>query len=316
NKVCASGLRAIALADALIRAGDVQVAVAGGMESMSNVPHALPGLRRGQRLGDATVVDLLQYDGLLCAFYGVHMGVHGSRVAGEYGVSREEQDRWALRSHQRALAAQAAGWWAEEITPVAVPGGEPALVERDEGPRPDTSLARLAQLPPVFTPDGTITAGNAPGLNDGAAAVVLMAEEAARAYGCQPLAYLRGYAEVGAQAPYLATVPALAVQRLLSKTGVRLSDIRLWEINEAFAAVVLTSLRLLGCAEDSVNVNGGAIALGHPLGASGARLVVTLVHELRRRGGGLGVVALCSGGAQGDAMLLEVLPPAGSAYGR
>ncbi|MCL6636559.1 MAG: acetyl-CoA C-acetyltransferase [Alicyclobacillus sp.] len=309
NKVCASGLHAIALADAWIRAGDVRVAVAGGMESMSNAPFALPELRRGQRLGDAAAVDLLLHDGLRCAFHGVHMGVHGGQAAQELSISREEQDRWALRSHQRALAAQAAGWWAEEITPVEVPGRTPTRVDWDEGPRADTSLARLAQLPPAFTPDGTITAGNAPGLNDGAAAVVLMAEETARAYGCTPLAYVRGYAEAGAEASSLATMPALAVQRLLKKTGVRLSDIRLLEINEAFAAVVLTCLRLLGCSEESVNVNGGAIALGHPLGASGARLVVTLVHELRRRGGGLGVVALCSGGAQGDAMLLEVLPP-------
>ncbi|WP_029422238.1 acetyl-CoA C-acetyltransferase [Alicyclobacillus macrosporangiidus] len=307
NKVCASGLRAVTLADALIRAGDIRAAVAGGMESMSNAPYALPGARKGLRMGDGVVVDLMTHDGLTCAFHQVHMAALGSRVAKEYGISREAQDAWALRSHQRAVAAIQAGRLAEEIVPVTVEDRKGTYVVRDdEAPRPDTSLEKLAALPPVFDPDGTITAGNAPGVNDGAAALVLMSEDYARETGRRPLAYLLGYAEVAAEAAYIATTPGLAIQKLLHKTGYRLKDIDLFEVNEAFAAVVLTSGQMVGWDESKVNVNGGAIALGHPIGASGARILTTLIYELRRRGGGLGIAAICSGAAQGDAVLVEV----------
>ncbi|MFC4767453.1 acetyl-CoA C-acetyltransferase [Effusibacillus consociatus] len=308
NKVCASGMRAVTLGDQIIRAGDADVIVAGGMESMSNAPYALPNGRWGMRMGDAPVIDLMTYDGLRCAFYDVHMAVHGSNVAAEYGITREAQDAWALRSHQRAVAAIEAGRLADEIVPVEVPGkkGSVTLVDTDEAPRRDTSLEKLAGLPPVFKQDGTITAGNAPGVNDGAAALLLMSEERAEAEGKKPLATILGHAEVGAEAPYIATTPGLAIQKLLQKTGYQISDIELFEVNEAFAAVTLTSGHIVGWDEEKVNVNGGAIAFGHPIGASGARIIGALVHELRRRGGGLGIAAICSGAAQGDAILVRV----------
>jgi acetyl-CoA C-acetyltransferase len=308
NKVCASGMRAITLADQIIRAGDAEVIVAGGMESMSNAPYILPGVRNGLRMGDGKVVDLMVHDGLTCSFHGVHMAVHGSTVAAEYEIAREAQDAWALRSHQRAIAAIESGRMAEEIVPVEVPGkkGAVTVVDTDEAPRKDTSLEKLAKLPPVFTKDGSITAGNAPGVNDGAAALVLMSEERAKAEGLKPLATILGHVQVGAEAPYIATTPGLAIQKLLAKTGYKLEEIDLFEVNEAFAAVTLTSGKLVGWDEEKVNVNGGAIALGHPIGASGARIVGTLVHELKRRGGGLGIAAICSGAAQGDAILLKV----------
>jgi acetyl-CoA C-acetyltransferase len=310
NKVCASGLRAVTLADALIRAGDIRVAVAGGMESMSNAPYALKGARNGLRMGDGVVIDLMIHDGLQCAFHNVHMAVHGSRVAKEYGITREMQDAWALRSHQRAIAAMQAGRFAEEIVPVTVETKKQTItVAQDEAPRADTSLEKLAALPPVFTKDGTITAGNAPGVNDGAGALVVMSEEYARETGRTPLAYILGYAEVAAEAAYIATTPGLAIQKLLAKTGYSISDIDLFEVNEAFAAVTLTSGKLVGWDEEKVNVNGGAVALGHPIGASGARILMHLVYELRRRGGGLGIAAICSGAAQGDAVLVEVPKP-------
>ncbi|WP_018133030.1 acetyl-CoA C-acetyltransferase [Effusibacillus pohliae] len=307
NKVCASGMRAVTLADQIIRSGDADVVVAGGMESMSNAPYALPNGRWGMRMGDGPLLDLMIYDGLRCAFHDVHMAVHGSVVAAEFGITREAQDAWALRSHQRAIAAIEAGRMAEEIVPVEVPGKKGAtVVDTDEAPRRDTSLEKLAALPPVFKQDGTITAGNAPGVNDGAAALVLMSEERAKAEGKQPLAKILGHAEVAAEAPYIATTPALAIQKLLQKTGYQLSGIDLFEVNEAFAAVTLTSGKIIGWDEEKVNVNGGAIALGHPIGASGARIIGALVYELRRRGGGLGIAAICSGAAQGDAILLRV----------
>jgi len=307
NKVCASGLRAVTLADALIRAGDVKVAVAGGMESMSNAPYYLPGARWGQRMGDGVVIDLMTHDGLQCAFHNVHMAVLGSQVAAEYGISREEQDRFALRSHQRALAAMDSGRMADEIVPVTVQTKRDTLVvDTDEAPRRDTSLARLAALSPVFTNEGTVTAGNAPGVNDGAGALVVMSEDYAKETGKQPMAYILGYSQVAAQAAYIATTPGLAIQKLLAQTGRTLADIDLFEVNEAFAAVTLTAGKMLGWDEDKVNVNGGAVALGHPIGASGSRILTTLIYELRRRGGGLGIAAICSGAAQGDAVLIEV----------
>ncbi|MBO8165349.1 MAG: acetyl-CoA C-acetyltransferase [Brevibacillus sp.] len=308
NKVCASGMRAVTLADQIIRVGDGEIIVAGGMESMSNAPYALPRARYGFRMGDVEVKDLMMYDGLTCPFDQVPMAVHGSNVAEEYGITRQMQDKWAYRSQRRAAEAVAGGRFAEEIVPVTVPRkkGEPYTIDRDEAPRPDTTLEVLAKLPPVYKQDGTITAGNAPGINDGAAAMVLMSEAKAHSLGIRPLATILGHAQVAAEAPYIATTPGLAINKLLEKTGVQLHEIDLFEVNEAFAAVLLTSGKIVGWDEEKVNVNGGAIALGHPIGASGARIIITLIHELRRRGGGLGIAAICSGAAQGDAILLQV----------
>ncbi len=311
NKVCASGLKAVTLADTLVRAGDLEVAVAGGMESMSNAPHIVQGTRTGLRMGDARFIDLMVHDGLECAFHGEHMAALTNRVAKEYNISREEQDRWAFRSHERALAAMDSGKFAEEIVPVDIQEKKQIrTVSQDEGPRRDTSLEKLSRLDPIFAADGTITAGNAPGVNDGAGALVVMSEEYAQRTGRQPMARILGYAEAGTEAAYIAVAPALAIQKLLKKTGYRLKDIDLLEVNEAFAAVILTSGQMLGWDESKVNVNGGAVALGHPIGASGARILMTLIYELRRRGGGRGIAAICSGGAQGDAVLLEVPPQA------
>ncbi len=307
NKVCASGLRAVTLADALIRAGDIKTAVAGGMESMSNAPYILPKVRTGLRMGDGVVIDLMVHDGLTCAFHNVHMAVHGSTVAKEYGIDREAQDEWSLRSHRLAIAAIDEGRFKEEIVPVTISSKKGTLVvELDESPRRDTSLEKLAGLSPVFTTDGSVTAGNAPGVNDGAGALVVMDAAYAMETGRKPLAYIHGYAEAAAEAAYIATTPGLAIDKLLKKTGYRLKDIDLFEVNEAFAAVTLTSEKMLGLDVNKVNVNGGAVALGHPIGATGARILMTLMYELRRRGGGLGIAAICSGAAQGDAVLIEV----------
>lgn len=308
NKVCASGMRAVTMGDQIIRSGDAQIIVAGGMESMSNAPYALPQARYGLRMGDSAVTDLMMHDGLTCPFEAVPMAIHGSNVAAEYGITREAQDRWAYISQQRTAEAVSAGKLAEEIVPVPVPQrkGDPRLVSVDEAPRPETTLEGLAKLPPVYKKDGTITAGNAPGINDGAATMVLMSEGKAAELGVKPLATIIGHAQAGAEAPYIATTPGLAIQKLLAKTGVSLDQIDLFEVNEAFAAVVLTSGQIVGWDENKVNVNGGAIALGHPIGASGVRIVMSLIYELRRRGGGLGIAAICSGAAQGDAILLQV----------
>lgn len=308
NKVCASGMRAVTMGDQIIRAGDGEIIVAGGMESMSNAPYALPDARYGMRMGDATVRDLMMYDGLTCPFDQVPMAIHGSNVAEEYGITREAQDEWALRSQQRAAKAVESGLFAEEIVAVSIPQkkGEPVLVTKDEGPRPDTTREGLAKLPPVYKKGGTITAGNAPGINDGAAAMVLMSDEKAKQLGIKPLATILGHAQVGAEAPYIATTPGLAINKLLEKTGVSLGEIDLFEVNEAFAAVTLTSGKIVGWDDEKVNVNGGAIALGHPIGASGARIIMHLAYELKRRGGGLGIAAICSGAAQGDAILIKV----------
>ncbi|MBE3594927.1 MAG: acetyl-CoA C-acetyltransferase [Candidatus Carbobacillus altaicus] len=314
NKVCASGMRAITLGETMIRAGDAELILAGGMENMSRAPHALLDVRDGWRMGDRRAVDLMLNDGLMCPFYDVHMAVHGSRVAKEYGVDRAAQDAFALESHRRAIRAIDAGYFDEEIVPVEDPagqkGGGPGLVKYDESPRRDTSLKKLAQLPPVFEPDGTITAGNAPGVNDGAAAVLLASEEARERFSLPKLATILGHAMIAEEAPYIATAPARAIQKLLQKTGYTLEDIDLLEINEAFAAVPLVSAKLLGLSshdiETRLNINGGAVALGHPIGASGARLVLTLAYALIRRGGGLGIAAICSGTGQGDAVLIRV----------
>ncbi|WP_339161057.1 acetyl-CoA C-acetyltransferase [Siminovitchia sp. FSL W7-1587] len=308
NKVCASGMRAITLADQIIRAGDEEVIVAGGMESMSNAPYVLPKARWGYKMGDAHLVDLMIYDGLTCAFSGVHMGNYGNRTAREFEITREAQDEWALRSQKRAFAAMEKGVLAEEIVPVEVPRrkGEPLIVTEDEAPRKDTTLEKLAKLKPAFDGDGTITAGNAPGVNDGAAAVVLMNEERAKREGKELLAYIIGHAEVAVEAKDFPQTPGLVIHKLLEKTGKTLEEIDLFEINEAFAAVALTSGKIAHLDHEKVNVNGGAVALGHPIGASGARILITLAYELKRRGGGLGIASICSGGGQGDAVMIEV----------
>ncbi|SDN02735.1 acetyl-CoA C-acetyltransferase [Paenibacillus sp. yr247] len=306
NKVCASGLRSVTLADQIIRSGDADTIVAGGMESMSNAPFLLPSTRWGARMGDQNVVDLMIHDGLMCSFHNVPMIVHGSLVAAEFGISRGAQDEWALRSHLRAIEAKNKGYFAEEIVPLAIESKHGKVeVDQDEGPRADASLEKLAALPAVVK-DGTITAGNAPGVNDGAAAMVVMSKEKALSQGIRPLATIIGHAAVGERAPYIATTPSLAIQKLLRQTSMSLEQIDRFEVNEAFAAVMLTSGRLLGWNPEVVNVNGGAIALGHPIGASGTRIILTLIHELRRIGGGYGIAAICSGAAQGDAILLRV----------
>jgi acetyl-CoA C-acetyltransferase len=307
NKVCASGLRSVTMADQIIRSGDADLIVAGGMESMSNAPYILPGARFGQRMGDGKLIDLMIHDGLWCAFHGVHMIVHGSNCAAEHGVSREEQDRWALLSHQRALAAMETGRFAEEIVPVKIKSKKQEItVDRDESPRADTSLEKLAALKPVYLEDGSITAGNAPGVNDGAAALVVASEKKAQELGVKPVAKILGHAAVAMEAKDFPITPAYAVKKLLKKHNLEVKDIDLFEINEAFAAVALANAKLLGVSEEKLNVNGGAVALGHPIGASGARILLTLIHELKRRGGGLGVAAICSGAAQGDAVLVKV----------
>lgn len=308
NKVCASGLRSVTMADQIIRSGDADIIVAGGMESMSNAPFALPSARWGARMGDQSLVDLMIHDGLWCSFHNVHMIDHGSTVAAEFAISRKDQDDWALRSHFRAVEAMNKGYFAEEIVPVTIESKQGKKeIDQDEGPRADTSLHRLAELPALMK-DGTITAGNAPGVNDGAAAMVVMSKEKAVSQGIRPLARIVGHAAVGERAPYIAITPALAILKLLHQTGLSLEQIDRFEVNEAFASVMLTSGRLLGWSPERVNVNGGAIALGHPIGASGARIILTLIHELRRMGGGYGIAAICSGAAQGDAILLHVDP--------
>lgn len=299
NKVCASSIRAIEIADSMIRAGDVDVVVTGGMESMSNAPFALDRARFGYRLGDGTLIDLLVHDGLTSSFDGRHMIEQASFVSGELGISREDQDAWALRSQERAAAAIDAGRFADEIVPV----GELAI---DEAPRRDTSLEKLAALHPLFDENGTTTAGNAPGVNDGASCVIVTSEEWARRRGVKQLATIVGQGFVAGEFAYLAETPARAAAIALGKAGKSIGDVARVEINEAFASVAAHSTKLLGADEETVNVNGGAIALGHPIGASGGRIIATLVHELRRNGGGLGLAAICSGGGQGDALLLDV----------
>ena len=307
NKVCASGLRAISLLDTAIRAGDVEVGVGGGMESMSRAPYLLDGARFGLRMGNATASDAMIHDALLSPWSGRQMADEATEVAAELEITRADMDRWAVRSHERALAAIDDGRMAEEIVPVTVRSRRAeTVVDADEAPRRDTTLEGLAKLPPIGGEGGTHTAGNSPGVNDGAAAVVVASEDWARGAGCETLASVVAHAQAADDFPYLARVPALAARRALQKAGVEASEIDLWEINEAFASVALQSIRMLEIDEARVNVNGGAVALGHPVGASGARIVAALVHELRRRGGGLGCAAICSGGAQGDAMIVRV----------
>lgn len=308
NKVCASGMRSVTLGDILIRSGEEEVIVAGGMESMSNAPYMLPKARWGLRMGDSTVQDMMVHDGLTCTFTGVHMGTYGNSVAKEMEITREDQDAWAFRSHQRAIEATEKGTFDAEIVPVSIPQrkGDPIIVSKDESPRKDTSLEKLASLRPAFDHDGTITAGNAPGVNDGASALVLMSEDRAEKEGKEVLATILGHASIAVEAKDFPKTPGLVITELLKKTGTKLEEIDLFEINEAFAAVALASANLAGLDLEKVNVNGGAVALGHPIGASGARIIVSLIHELKRRGGGLGIASICSGGGQGDAILIQV----------
>ena len=299
NKVCASSIRAVEIADSMIRAGDVEVVVTGGMESMSNAPYALPKARFGYKMGDGALVDLMIWDGLRSTFDEQHMVQQAARVARELGISREEQDAWAFRSHERAAQAQDEGFFADEIVPV----GE---VSADESIRRDTTLERLGALPPLMDPEGTITAGNAPGVNDGASCVVVCSEEFAKRRGLEPLATVVAQGYVADEFAWLARTPANAGAQALAKAGKSIGDVKRVEVNEAFSSVAVNSVKMLGADPDCANVNGGAVALGHPIGASGGRILGTMVHELRRNGGGLGLAAICSGGGQGDALLIEV----------
>ena len=306
NQVCASGLRSATLAETLIRAGDYDVVLAGGMESMSNAPYMLPKARWGARMGDAAMLDAMMHDGLLDAFEHVNMIRFGADGAKRFGISREAQDEWAFRSHQRAAAATNEGRLAEEIVGVKVPGKKgTTYVEHDEPIRHDTTLERLAALRPVDE-GGTVTAGNAPGVTDGAAALVLASESYAKERGLEPLGAIVAHAKVAEEPPNLLTVPGNAGKLALEKAGWSADDLDLVEINEAFAGVAIHATDMLGVNPEVVNVNGGALALGHPVGASGARILATLVYELGRRGGGKGMAAICSGGGQGDAVLVEV----------
>ncbi|MGD7042951.1 acetyl-CoA C-acetyltransferase [Jeotgalibacillus proteolyticus] len=308
NKVCASGMRSVTLGDQLIRLGDESLIVAGGMESMTNAPYFMDKARSGFRMGDAAVKDMMVHDGLTCSFNHVHMGNYGNSTAAEFGLTREQQDEWALRSHQRAGKAIEKGIFAEEIVALEVPQRkkEPVTIANDESPRLDTSLEKLSGLRPAFDKDGSITAGNAPGINDGACAMVLMSEERAQRENKSILATILGHAEVAVEAKDFPQTPGLVINKLLEKTGRSLEEVKLIEINEAFSAVALASAKIANLDPEKVNVNGGAVALGHPIGASGARVILTLAYELKRRGGGLGIASICSGGGQGDAVLIEV----------
>ena len=312
NKVCGSALKAVSLAAQIIKAGDADILVAGGMESMSNIPYVTANMRWGARMNDVTMKDAMVLDGLWCPENNVHMAVIGGQVAGEYGITREDQDRWALRSQQRWAGGEAAGKFEDERFPVEIKTKKgTTVVDKDEAPRPDTTLEGLAKLPPLFIKDGTITAGNAPGTNDGASAVVVMSREKAEELGAPILATIKGYAQASRESRYIATVPGIAIQKLMDKYSLTLDDFDLMEVNEAFAAVPLVSCRgILGMTPEAmdgkVNINGSAVAVGHPIGATGARILMTLIYELRRSGKKSGVCAICSGMAQGDAMWVEV----------
>jgi acetyl-CoA C-acetyltransferase len=307
NKVCASGIRAAGLIDTAIRAGDLEIGVGGGMESMSNAPYLLPGARFGWKMGDVKAMDAMVRDGLTNPFSGRQMFDEATEVGDELELTRPDLDRWALRSHERALAATDEGRLPEEIVPVTIKGRKgDTVVEVDEGPRRDTDLEKLAALPGLVGKEGSHTAGNSPGVNDGGGALVLASDEWASSQGKDALATIVTTAQVADDFPYLARTPALAARQALEKAGLSAGDIDLWEINEAFASVTLNSIRMLEIDEEKVNVNGGAVALGHPIGASGARILGSLTLELRRRGGGKGCAAICSGGGQGDAVIIEV----------
>ncbi len=308
NKVCASSLRAANLGEILIRSGEADVVVAAGMESMSQGPYLVHGARWGLRMNNTKFVDGTVNDGLWCPINNVHMGAYGDRMAKEFNVSREDQDKWSYRSHTLAMAAYNEGRMTEQIFPVEIPQkkGSAVVFERDESIRPDTSVEKLATLKPVFAPDGTVTAGNAPALNDGGSAVILTSREKADKLGLEPLATIISQGWVSQEAPYLGTVPYLSIKLAAERAGLPLKDLGLIEINEAFAVVALVSQRLGGWPEDIVNVNGGAVAMGHPIGASGARILMNLVYEMRRRGVRYGACGICSGGGQGEATIVRV----------
>jgi acetyl-CoA C-acetyltransferase len=307
NKVCASGLRSCVIIDQAVRAGDIGVAVGGGMESMSGAPYLLPGARFGFRMGDVKALDAMVHDGLTNPFSGKQMFVEATEIGDELEITRVDLDRWALRSHELAIKATDEGRLADEIVPVTVKGRKgDTVVEVDEAPRRESSLEALAKLPGLVGKEGSHTAGNSPGVNDGGGALVLASDEWAAANGKEALAEIVAHAQSANDFAYLATTPASAAKKALEKAGLQPGDIDLWEINEAFASVAINSVRMLGIDEERVNVNGGAVALGHPIGASGARIIGALVHELRRRGGGLGCAAICSGGGQGDALIVKV----------
>jgi len=307
NKVCASGMRSVMLGDLLIRSGESKIVIAGGMESMSNTPYYAKDVRFGHKLGHSSLQDGILMDGLTCSFTGVHMGNYGNEVSVIENLSREQQDEWALRSHELAVNAIKSGYFTEEIVPIEVnEKKKTSIISTDEGPREGTSIDQLSKLSPVFGKDGTITAGNAPGINDGAAALSLMTKTEALHKGLTPIAKIIASASVAVEAKDFPRTPGYVIQKLLNKVNKRVEDIDLFEINEAFASVVLASAKIAEIPLEKINVNGGAIALGHPIGASGARIIVTLINALKRRGGGLGIAAICSGGGQGDAVLIEV----------
>ena len=308
NKVCGSGLKAVMLAAQGIALGDIDIAVAGGMESMSNAPYLLPRAREGLRMGDASLVDSMIHDGLWCAFEHCHMGMSGEHVAELYGVSREEQDRYAAESHRKAARAAAEGRFAAEIARVEVPQpkGSPSVFDRDETIRPDSTVEVLKALKPAFKKEGSVTAGNAPGVNDGAAALVVMSNERATALGLSPMARIAGYATSGLAPKLLLMTPVESIRKLLKRTGWRLEDVDLFEINEAFAAQMVAIIKELGLDAARVNVNGGAIALGHPIGASGARVLTTLLYAMKERGARRGIASLCLGGGNGVALAVEM----------
>ena len=308
NKVCLSGLNAVHLADVLIKAGEIETALAGGFESMSNAPYAVPSARTGARMGDAKMIDLMIYDGLWDAFDHIHMGEGSDRVNVKLGIGRAEQDEWSARSHERAADATKAGKLAEEIVAVDVPQrkGDPVRVEEDEGIRPGTTAESLSKLKPAFTKDGTITAGNASQISDAGAALIVMPADKAKSLGLEPLATIVAHGQVAGPDTALHLQPANATKKAAQKAGLDPAKLDLYEFNEAFAAVSLAATKDLGVSEDKVNVNGGAVALGHPIGMSGARLILTLAYELKRRGGGVGAAALCGGGGQGDALIIRV----------
>jgi acetyl-CoA C-acetyltransferase len=308
NKVCLSGLNAVHLADTLIRAGEIEIAIAGGMESMTNAPYAMPKGRQGARMGDAKLVDLMIWDGLWCAFDRKHMGDSSDDVNKKMGIGRAEQDEWSARSHERAADATKAGRLRDEIVSVEIPQrkGDPILIEEDEGIRPGTTTESLGKLAPAFQKDGTITAGNASQISDASAAMVVMSKAKADELGLEPIATVVSHGQVAGPDPSLHLQPANAIKVAAEKAGLDAGALDLYELNEAFAAVSLAAAKDLGISEDRVNVNGGAVALGHPIGMSGARLVLTLANELKRRGGGTGAAALCGGGGQGDALIIKV----------
>jgi len=308
NKVCGSGLKAVMLAAQGIALGDIDVAVAGGMESMSNAPYLVSRAREGLRMGDASLVDSMIHDGLWCAFEHCHMGMSGEHVAEIYDVPREEQDRYAAASHQKAARAAAEGRFASEIVPVEVPQpkGSPIVIDRDETIRPDSTVDALKALKPAFKKDGSVTAGNAPGVNDGASALVVMSEERATTLGVAPMARIAGYATSGIAPKLLLMTPVESIRKLLVRTGWRLEDVDLFEINEAFAAQMVAIIKELGLDAARVNINGGAIALGHPIGASGARVLTTLLYAMKSRGVKRGIASLCLGGGNGVALAVEM----------